>query len=168
MAHISLTQPASTRGATAEEIEAVYRARYPQLLRVARAIAGDADAAHDAVQEGIARALRGRAGFRGSGPLEAWIWRAVVNAARSARPARVVRALHDEPGTAGEDADAGDLRAAVAALPERQRLAVFLRHYADLDYAAIADALDVAPGTVGATLSAAYASLRARLEETDQ
>ena len=61
-----------------------------------------------------------------------------------------------------------ELRTAVAALPERQRLAVFLRHYADLDYAAIAETLEIAPGTVGATLSAAYASLRTSLEEADR
>jgi len=166
--HTSVIEPTAVRGATPAQIEAVYRARYPELLRVARAIAGDAEAAHDAVQEGVARALRGRDGYRGTGPLEAWIWRAVVNAARSARSRRGV---HELPGEhpAPPDAGADDrLRGAVAALPERQRLAVFLRHYADLDYASIAAALDVAPGTVGATLSAAYAALRTRLEEIDR
>ena len=73
-----------------------------------------------------------------------------------------------ERATAPEAAEDGELRAAVAALPERQRLAVFLRHYADLDYASIAEALEIAPGTVGATLSAAYSTLRTRLEEIDR
>jgi RNA polymerase sigma factor (sigma-70 family) len=56
------------------------------------------------------------------------------------------------------------VRAAVAALPERQRLALFLRYYADLDYAAIAAILEIKEGTVGATLHAAHAALRAALE----
>ena len=50
-------------------------------------------------------------------------------------------------------------------LPERQRLAVFLRYYADLDYAAIGEALGIRTGTVAATLNAAHVALRARLEE---
>ena len=37
---------------------------------------------------------------------------------------------------------------------------LFLRYYADLDYAVIADALDISPGTVGATLAAARQTLR--------
>jgi RNA polymerase sigma factor (sigma-70 family) len=52
----------------------------------------------------------------------------------------------------------------VAALPERQRLVLFLRYYADLDYAAIAAILEIKEGTVGATLHAAHASLRQALE----
>jgi RNA polymerase sigma factor (sigma-70 family) len=50
-------------------------------------------------------------------------------------------------------------------LPERQRLALFLRYYADLDYAAIADVLGIRPRTVAATLNAAHTRLRRRLEE---
>jgi DNA-directed RNA polymerase specialized sigma24 family protein len=53
----------------------------------------------------------------------------------------------------------------VAALPDRQRLAVFLRYYADLDYASIADTLGVKAGTVAAALSAAHDNLRKTLQE---
>ena len=61
-----------------------------------------------------------------------------------------------------------EVRAAVAALPERQRLALFLRHYADLDYEAIATALGVQRGTVAATLHAAHESLRRTLPEVQR
>ena len=57
--------------------------------------------------------------------------------------------------TNGEPCDDLDLRSWVAALPERQRTALFLRYYADLDYRAIADLLGVEMGTVSATLSSA-------------
>jgi DNA-directed RNA polymerase specialized sigma24 family protein len=40
----------------------------------------------------------------------------------------------------------------------------FLRYYADLDYEGIASVLGIAPGTVAATLNAAHAALRERLE----
>jgi RNA polymerase sigma factor (sigma-70 family) len=59
----------------------------------------------------------------------------------------------------------GDFGRWVAALPERQRLAVFLRYWADLDYRAIASVLGVEVGTVSATLNAAHATLRRSLKE---
>ena len=51
----------------------------------------------------------------------------------------------------------GRRRAALASLLERQRLALFLRYYADLDYAGIAEALGISRGRlVSATLHAAH------------
>ena len=55
---------------------------------------------------------------------------------------------------------AGPLRDHVSELPERQRLVLFLRYYADLDYRAIASAVGISVGTVGSTLNAAHAALR--------
>src|SRR5712671_623106 len=69
-------------GANATALEELFRLRYDAFLRVAVAITGSSDVGRDAVQEGLARALAGRASFRGSGSLEAWLWRTVVNAAR--------------------------------------------------------------------------------------
>ncbi len=60
------------------------------------------------------------------------------------------------------------VRAALAALPERQRLALFLRYYADLDYAGIAEALGVSRGTVSATLHAAHSNMQTQLTEVDR
>ena len=53
----------------------------------------------------------------------------------------------------------------VAALPERQRLVLFLRYYADLDYVRIAQILGVRTGTVSASLHAAHKTLRKALNE---
>jgi RNA polymerase sigma factor (sigma-70 family) len=53
----------------------------------------------------------------------------------------------------------------VAHLPERQRLALFLRYFADLPYDRIAEVLEVSPGTVAASLNAAHRTLREQLEE---
>jgi RNA polymerase sigma-70 factor, ECF subfamily len=58
-----------------------------------------------------------------------------------------------------------ELRACLAALPERQRLVVFLRYFADLSYREIAETLEIEVGTISATLHAAHDSLRAALEE---
>jgi RNA polymerase sigma-70 factor (ECF subfamily) len=148
-------------------LERIYRDEYPRFLRVATAVVGDEASAHDVVQEAFARAIQSAASYRGEGPLEGWLWRVLVNAASAAR-ART-RAVADELPA---DIEAPDnptdeygVRDWVAALPERQRLAIFLRYYADLDYRAIAEALDVEIGTVSATLSAAHTALRRSLTE---
>jgi len=156
------------REATAATIETAYRAYAGEFLRVATAIAGSREGGRDAVQEALTRALTRRGTFRGSGTVEAWLCKAVVNAARNVRSRSPRVAEGPEAGTASDDAvdeQRDAIRAAVAALPERQRHALFLRYYADLDYAAIADALGVRRGTVSATLSHAHDSLRAALGE---
>ena len=43
--------------------------------------------------------------------------------------------------------------------------AIFLRYYADLDYASIAEALGVKGGTVAASLNAAHDNLSKTLQE---
>jgi RNA polymerase sigma-70 factor (ECF subfamily) len=146
-----------------DQLEALYRARLPEFRRVAAAIAGDRELGCDAVQEAFAKAVRDARSFRGTGSLEAWVWRIVVNAARDARR-RTVR-----PGPSNsllQDADRESPGAVpLELLTERQREIVFLHYYADLDYAAIGDALAISPGTVGATLTAARQTLRGALQE---
>jgi RNA polymerase sigma-70 factor (ECF subfamily) len=142
-----------------DELEALYRAKLPEFRRVAAAIARDRELGRDAVQEAFASAVRRRRGFRGSGTLEAWVWRIVVNAARDARRRQAAMPSY-EPATNGHAPVLPlDL------LTERQREIVFLHYYADLDYAAIAEALEISTGTVGATLNAARRTLRQALEE---
>src|SRR4051812_17258366 len=129
--------------------EGLYEREYVAFVRVARAIVGDRDLAVDAVHDGFAAAIRGRDGFRGDGPFEAWVWRAVVNAARKARRAerREPRAAWAKPAADfGDQPPSSDLSSVLRELPERQRLIVFLRYYADLDYRSIAAALDVQVG----------------------
>jgi RNA polymerase sigma-70 factor, ECF subfamily len=146
------------------EIEHIYRREYRHFLRVALGILRDEERAVDAVQEAFATAVQKRRAFRGDGPLEAWIWRMVVNAALKERtkPRPLALAERDAAPPATEPAAITD---AIVRLPERQRVALFLRYYADLDYESIAAALDVTSGTVGATLNAAHASLRRLLQE---
>jgi RNA polymerase sigma-70 factor (ECF subfamily) len=144
------------------DIEAVYREGFSRFVRVARAIVGDREIAAEAVQEGFGDALRRAEQWSGRGPLEAWVWRCVLNRARKARP-RPAPAL-DGHAQQRDDPDP-ELRAQLAALPERQRLVVFLRYFADLSYPEIAETLGIEVGTVSATLHAAHRSLRAQLEE---
>lgn len=153
------------------ELEGLYRGRYRHFLRVATAIVGDEASGHDAVQDGFAQALREQQSFRDEGPLEAWVWRTVVNASLAARRRRVARREAPEAGALAStngQADESGIRAWVAALPERQRLAVYLRYYADLDYRSIAHVLGVEVGTVSATLSSAHEALRRSMKEVER
>jgi RNA polymerase sigma-70 factor (ECF subfamily) len=154
------------RGASLDDLEGVYRARFGAFVRVATAVTGEEGLGADAVHDAFVQAVRHRRSFRGDGPVEAWVWRLVVNAAKK----RVPRApsLEPEPVAHSENGAGDPVRAAVAALPERQRLILFLRYYADLDYEAIAATLGVTSGTVGATLNAAHAALRSSLKEADR
>jgi RNA polymerase sigma-70 factor (ECF subfamily) len=151
------------RGASVAELERVYRAEFTRFVRVATAIAGDEQSGADAVHDAFVQAVRNRRSFRGDGPLEAWLWRMVVNAAKK----RAGRELASDPQDipAVHENGFGDPVRSLVGLPERQRLALFLRYYADLDYESIAATLGVAPGTVGATLNAAHAALRNSLKE---
>lgn len=147
------------------ELERVYRERFLRLVRVASAITRDEAVGVEAVQEAFVRLLRARRRYRGEGAIEGWVWRTVVNEAkRLAGQERTRREGVDQPSSNGTGAADAGTRALIAALPERQRLAIFLRYYADLDYRTIASALDVEVGTVSATLAAAHKTLRTAME----
>jgi RNA polymerase sigma-70 factor (ECF subfamily) len=139
-------------------------------VRAAAAIVDDEAAGRDAVQEAFVQAVRKRASFRFESPLEAWVWRIVINEALALRRRRASEFERDAegattPSTNGVPEHDATVRAWVAGLPERQRLAVFLRYFADLDYQSIAVALEVEVGTVSATLATAHAALRRSYEE---
>jgi len=148
----------------------VYRRRLAELRRVATAITGSREAGLDAVQDAFAEAIRQRRSFRGEGNLDAWLWRIVVNTARDYTLTRSTLPLEDGAdgpgvGVAASESVGADLHTLVSQLPERQRLTLFLRYYADLDYGTIAEALQISPGTVGATLNQAREGLRQLVNE---
>ena len=160
----------AVRGATIEALESLYRAGMPRFVRAATAIVGDEGAGRDSVQDAFVQAVRKRASYKAEAPLEAWVWRIVINEALALRRRRASqRELDSEstttPSTNHVPEHDSAVRAWVAALPERQRLAVFLRYFADLDYQSIAVALEVEVGTVSATLATAHAALRRSYEE---
>jgi RNA polymerase sigma factor (sigma-70 family) len=149
-----------------EEIELIYLHRYPAFLRVAVGITGDEQRAADAVQDAFVGVVRSRSRLRRRAALEAYVWRSVVNSARDRRAMRVEEVSEEAvaPEPIGVDER---VREAIAALPERQRVVLFLRYYADLDYRAIGRVMGVRPGTVAASLTAARAAVKAQLADRE-
>ncbi|HUJ59091.1 MAG TPA: sigma-70 family RNA polymerase sigma factor [Kofleriaceae bacterium] len=123
----------------------------------------------DLVQDSLLRVLQGLPRFDPAGParLSTWILtiatRVVLNDRRRVAPrdARLEPAAYVDPATSVAELELGAAIAkAVVGLPEPQRIAFVLREYHDLDYAEIAEVLDVDLGTVKSRLSRARAAVR--------
>ncbi len=139
------------------------------LYRTLLAVTGDPDLADDLAQEAVARGIERAAQYRGPAPVGAWLHRIALNAWRDHLRRRRLRrwigldrpdAVAAPDRRASDLAEAVDLRAALARLPERQRAAIVLRYYHEYDYAAIAEALGTTEGTVGSLLSRGLERLR--------
>ncbi len=161
-------------GLTRRELEELYERRYVGFRNALATVTGSYEAATDAVQEAFAQALRDRGRFRGDGAPEAWVWKIAVRAAlRERGHGERERVIHDgrldeldvDLPDAGRDPVVAD---ALRSLPPRRRLIVFLYYFADLSYDQIAEACDVSPGTVAASLAQAKESVRAALARNDE
>ena len=153
-----------------------YAAYRDPCLRAVLASTGDRQAAEETVAEAFARAWAswGKVG-RYQSP-QAWVVRTALNAGVSSwrkrrREVLVGSGLMPEAGLAGAEDDPGGRIGAVmeilARLPQRQREIVALRFFLDLDTAATAKVLGIAPGTVTAHLARAMAALRNELTPSE-
>jgi RNA polymerase sigma-70 factor (ECF subfamily) len=146
-------------------IESLYRRRYVSLRNAAATVTGDYESARDAVQEGFARAIRSRSQFRGDGPLESWVWKIVFRAALEQRHSRPDDSMDEVEAELVEPERDPVLAEALRELSPQRRLVVFLRYFADLPYATIAEVCGIDEGTVAATLAQARSALAQRLTE---
>lgn len=155
-------------------VRTVYEERLDDFSSVAAAITGNRSGARDVVHDAFASALRSRRQYRGDGELGGWIWRIVVNTARDQRRKRapLLAELPDETpelqGPREHDPSESRLAEAIQELPERQRVIIFLRYYADLEYRQIGEVLGIATGTVSAALNAAHRTLERQLNGVEQ
>jgi RNA polymerase sigma factor (sigma-70 family) len=144
----------------------VVRDHGPVVLRVCRALVGG-DEADDAWQDTFLSALRAYPGLDPGTNLQAWLVTVAHHRcvdllrARTRRAPPVARvpdtATGDGPGEAVADRV---LRDAVAALPERQRLAVALHHLGGLPYVEVADLVGGTPEAVRRAAADGVAALR--------
>jgi len=160
---------ASGASPAAVEFASWVQPHLPAMARLAGRLVPEADR-DDVVQEALVRAWRRRATYRHErGTVSTWLLAIVAGCARRSR----VRAPRDRPveaaraketvTTADPDRDI-DLERALRGLPRRERLAVALYYFLDLDTAETAAVMGCSTGTVKATLHHARARLRAHLE----
>jgi RNA polymerase sigma factor (sigma-70 family) len=142
-----------------------YAARKDMVFRAVLVAIGDRAGAEDATAEAFTRACARWAQVRAHPNPTAWALRTALNAHRSLWR-RVRRELlgpvPEKPMAAPADDLDEDLRAAVAALPTRQREVVAARILADLSAEETGALLGIAPATVHVHLHRALDTLRAR------
>ena len=144
-------------------LERLYRAKYVGFRNALATVVGDGEQARDVVQEAFARAYKRRDQLRDVDAVGAWVWRIALRTALEQR--RASSSLGGDrcaPALVAPERDDA-LAAALRSLPQRQRLMVFLRYYADLNYADVAALCSVSEGTVAAALSHARNALREQL-----
>ena len=144
-------------------------------------IAGPAEAP-DVAQDAFVKAYGALDRFRGDAPFRPWILRIVANEAKNRRRSGgrreqlALRLAEDRPS--GDEAPSPEavvlerraserLLAAVLALPDRDRLVVACRYFAELSEEETAEALGVRRGTVKSRLSRALDRLRSSLEREE-
>lgn len=144
-------------------------------------------AAEDLAQEVFLRVYRSRTGYEASAKFTTWLYRIAtnlaVNHARDTRHERPENQVSlDEPdeetGTTMDVADSSltveqailrrermeAIRAKVQNLPERQRMAVIMHKYQQMDYKQIAEVLKLSESATKSLLFRAYETLREQLK----
>src|ERR1700751_2041040 len=148
----------------------------------------NAAAAEDLAQEVFLRVYRSRTSYEASAKFTTWLYRIAtnlaVNHARDTRHERPENQVSlDEPdeetGTTMDVADSSltveqamlrrermsAIRAKVQNLPERQRMAVIMHKYQQMDYKQIAEVLKLSESATKSLLFRAYETLREQLKE---
>jgi RNA polymerase sigma-70 factor (ECF subfamily) len=168
---------AAAQGGDRFALDQLLRRHYDRIHAVCRRVAGSTRDADDACQEALIKIVRSLPRFDGRSSFGTWAYRIATNASldelrkRQRRPA--LHAVDEEhrpdvvdpraDGFAERFPDRLVLDDALDQLPEDLRVAVVLRDVADLDYAEIAETLDLPIGTVKSRISRGRAALAAQL-----
>jgi len=144
--------------------------------------------AEELAQEVFLRVYRSRSSYEPTAKFTTWLFRIAthlaLNALRDGKNERAQERLDDhapeafirqvsdgrpsvEQWMVGE-ARLEEVRRAVAALPEKQRAAVLMHKYEEMEYSQIARALNCSESAVKSLLFRAYETLRARLAHMDR
>ncbi len=161
-------RPAAGRGPS---FDAFFRVEYQRLAALATALCGDREVGRDVAQEALTRTYQDWDRVCHLERPGGWTRRVVVNlvhdhgrhlAVRRRRLSELADRITGADDDVGLD---GEMWAAVAMLPERQRTAVALFYIGDRSISDVAEAMGVHEGTVKTTLHLARGRLRALLSE---
>ncbi len=152
----------------------IFRRHKDRLWAVAMRTCGNRELAADAVQDAFISAFRRADSYRGDAAVTTWLHRIVVNACldrlRREKPTSELPDwdLRDPHDAHGQVDTRLDVHAALATLPETQRVALVLVDMHGLSVAETAEILGVAEGTVKSRCSRGRAALAAVLRPKDE
>jgi RNA polymerase sigma-70 factor (ECF subfamily) len=151
-------------------------------------MAHNSAAAEDLAQEVFLRVYRSRANYEPSAKFSTWLYRIATNLGvnytrdmRHERPENITN-LDEADEETGQTPDLADktpnveegilrrerlaaIRQKVEALPERQRMAVLMHKYQQMDYRQIAEVLKLSESATKSLLFRAYETLRTQLKD---
>jgi RNA polymerase sigma-70 factor (ECF subfamily) len=183
-ADIMLRVKAGDESAFAYLVQKYRRPMVNFMYRMAHNAAG----AEDLAQEVFLRVYRSRESYEATAKFTTWLYRIATNLAvnhardtRHERPENTV-SLDEPDEESGRTLDLPDrgpsaeeslmqrerltaIRQRVQALPERQRIAVVMHKYQQMDYRQIADVLKLSESATKSLLFRAYETLREQLRE---
>ena len=167
--------PGAAGPAADHAVTVLYHRHYAALVREAALLVGDAATAEDVVQDCFIALHRAWWRVRDAGSALFYLRRSVINTSRSVLRRRAVADRHPPlpapPLPSAEDsalavAQLSAVRAALRALPARQREVLVLRYYADLPETQIAAVLGISRGSVKVHAARAKDALRAALADS--
>ena len=162
---------AEAQGGNRAALDTLLRRHHDRIHALCRRMTGNDADALDATQEALIAIVRGLDRFDGRAAFGTWAYRVATNACldelrrrrRRPEPGLPEHVEVAAPEPAGGIADTIttrlDLDVALAALPETFRAPVVLRDLCALDYAEIAEVLDLPPGTVRSRIARGRAQL---------
>jgi RNA polymerase sigma factor (sigma-70 family) len=156
--------------AAVRPFEGIVAEHGPMVMRVCRALLGPADAA-DAWSETFLSALEAYPKLRPGSSIRGWLVtiahrKAIDHLRGAARTPQPAGDLPEIPATDPAESSMDDeLRAALDALPAKQRGAVIYRYLADLSYAEVGDLLESSATAARRSAADGIASLRKRFSK---
>jgi RNA polymerase sigma-70 factor (sigma-E family) len=148
-------------------LTALYQVHALGLIRLAVVMLGDRPAAEDVVQEAFCGLYRRWHALSDTTKALSYLRSSVINGCRTAarrRNRQLPGLASDPPGESAESAaliseEHQEVLAAIRRLPDRQREALVLRFYLDLDEEEIAASMRISRGTVKSTTSRGLVAL---------
>ena len=164
------------RGGDREAFGALVEQYRDNVYRLAYRMCGNAYVADEAAQEAFVAAWRALPNFRGDAKFSTWLYRLTTNAAIDVmrREKRHQTVGDGEMVDLADDADSPQetverteqqeaVQKALSTLSEEYREVLLLRYMEELDYAEIAEVLQLPSGTVKSRINRAKAALKAAL-----
>lgn len=161
-----------------QAVRAMVGAKLPRLLSLAARMLGDRSEAEDVAQEAFIRLWKQAPRWQpGAARFDTWLYRVALNLCtdrlRRRREVTVDRLPEQQDPAGGPDAGLDDCesaartKAAIDALPERQRQAIVLQYYEELSNIEAAAVMEISVEALESLLARARRSLKAQLAEGD-